>query len=738
MADLIPQLHDVPTASDPASFDARADDLFSVQLPAVIDAMNELGQLVINYSPSTVSTTELTIGSGLKVLEVELDKSLFAGMTVRLAAKIAPSNWMQGDVQSYDKLTGALTFQVTMRQGSGTYSDWVLSPATSLESNANGADVASSATPNIWLTDGNKRNITGVVSILGFAESSYAGQTQWLRFETGLTLISSADLILGRSSYTTTDGDRALVIAETTTRFRVILFRVDGKATVTVITASDIPAATINRSHLGAGVARKVSNFGHPSASDYNYPSVMVQLEDSSLVGWGRNGASNLGLNTGGDEAIPAANKSVFNPPIPADQTIVKWARCSRATFAVLSNGWVYSTGSNNYGILGHGDTTTRTIFKRIEYFVTNSVQIADVWCESSRVTEDAACVFFLDSLGRAWFSGYNAVGQGGQGDTANKLTPVMVPSVTGIKEISMSPGYYNSVFLLKTDGTALAAGFNPNGQLGVGDISNKAAFVNVPGFSGNPIKKIRSTFGFGSSDGTGYAGHSILLTESGDVYTTGFNGYGQLGHGDTTSRNSFTKITALSNIIDVGCAGGRYGFSWALSATGRFYIWGYNNAGVVANGTTTNQPTPYNVAQYQTVDGATATTVSSDPPFVGVSGGQVKVAKVITGHSGLGFNTIIVLDTDGRIWISGHDYSYGTGLGGGTRTRFTQILLPQMTVPGEKFIDIAYIGYDQYATLYAITDQKFIYGCGFDSYCNASGLYTGRTYIYALQRIPV
>lgn len=36
---------------------------------------------------------------------------------------------------------------------------------------------------------------------------------------------------------------------------------------------------------------------------------------------------------------------------------------------------------------------------------------------------------------------------------------------------------------------------------------------------------------------------HTFLIKQDGTVWATGYNGYGQLGLGDTTGRSSFTQV---------------------------------------------------------------------------------------------------------------------------------------------------------------------------------------------------
>ena len=80
------------------------------------------------------------------------------------------------------------------------------------------------------------------------------------------------------------------------------------------------------------------------------------------------------------------------------------------------------------------------------------------------------------------------------------------------------------------------ACGHNGYGQLGRGDDTNRNTFTAVPPL---PDDKIPKQVMPG-------AGHTMILTEDGTVFACGGNGSGQLGLGDDTNRNTFTAVPPL------------------------------------------------------------------------------------------------------------------------------------------------------------------------------------------------
>ena len=100
-----------------------------------------------------------------------------------------------------------------------------------------------------------------------------------------------------------------------------------------------------------------------------------------------------------------------------------------------------------------------------------------------------------------------------------------------------------------------------------------------------------------------------MLLTKDGDLFTAGDNAYGQLGNGKTADSYILTKVSTLgpdsthggtstqiagfvySNKTDYGSA--QNTSCYAIDTSGRLFTWGYNTAGKLGNGNTTNQTWP-------------------------------------------------------------------------------------------------------------------------------------------------
>jgi hypothetical protein len=119
----ITQLPDPPSTADPANFAAEAD-AFIAALPEFVDEINEFGATLNNLSTTSTSTSSVLIGTGTKNFTVETGKSYFVGMSLKLA--FDATNWMVGEVISYDTGTGALSVNVIETRGTGTYALWTI------------------------------------------------------------------------------------------------------------------------------------------------------------------------------------------------------------------------------------------------------------------------------------------------------------------------------------------------------------------------------------------------------------------------------------------------------------------------------------------------------------------------------------------------------------------------------------------------------------------------------------
>ena len=167
------------------------------------------------------------------------------------------------------------------------------------------------------------------------------------------------------------------------------------------------------------------------------------------------------------------------------------------------------------------------------------------------------------------------------------------------------------------------AAGSNDNGQLGVYKPQDPNGFKYIP------LENVKSV-AVGNS-------HTLFLKDDGTLWGVGYNSYGELGDGTTTTRPA--PVLIASGVIDAAAGAN---FSLFVKTDGSLWSMGMNNTGALGTGTTT---------YYQ----ATATPVHVADNVVAVAAGDY--------HS-------LFKKADGTLWGMG---SNGAGqLGDGTSTQRT------------------------------------------------------------------
>ena len=130
MTTVISALPTAPSTSSPSTFDSLADPFvaalstFRSQINTLATELNALAVAMDLNDTTSSSTTSLTIGTGAQSLTVDASKSYQVGMSVKIAHD--STNWMHGEVTSYNAGTGALVVNVTAIFGSGTEASWTI------------------------------------------------------------------------------------------------------------------------------------------------------------------------------------------------------------------------------------------------------------------------------------------------------------------------------------------------------------------------------------------------------------------------------------------------------------------------------------------------------------------------------------------------------------------------------------------------------------------------------------
>lgn len=326
---------------------------------------------------------------------------------------------------------------------------------------------------------------------------------------------------------------------------------------------------------------------------------MLVLLNTGELQGVGMNSKGQLGLNN-------LVNQNTLTK-INVLTTIADISCGFYHSIVVYRDGSCVATGDNTYGQLGIGSTTQARVFTTVN--LSNVKECRGDKYNTVLITHDH----------KVYVNGKNDMGQLGLGDIENKTNPVEFTNYDGsltikycdtfsiINQKNMAPrwsgvtqyknrlgllnplttdskgvyipfkndiisGYSNilelngqsllkkedgsfivlekedrlisgnqSMFLLKSSGELYAAGTNSKGELGLGDTNSRNKLTKVD------ITDVKDVI-------CGHQ-HTFIIKNNGDIFSTGDNAYGQLGLGNNTNMNVFTKVN-FSGIEKISCGG--------------------------------------------------------------------------------------------------------------------------------------------------------------------------------------
>ena len=306
------------------------------------------------------------------------------------------------------------------------------------------------------------------------------------------------------------------------------------------------------------------------AAGGANY--VISVKTDGTLWGWGSNASGQLGLG----------NTTNYSSPKQIG-ALTTWAYVGTssngsagASFAIKTDGTLWSWGSNSNGRLGLDNTTSYSSPKQVGALAN--------WL---KVTSGSYCNFAvaIKTDGTMWSWGSNNNGQLGISSTYNQSSPVQIGALTSWANVSIGFAF---AMAIKTDGTLWAWGANNQGQQGLGNTTARSSPIQVGALTA--WSKVSCGF---QSDGA----FTQAIRTNGTLWSWGFNRSGQLGLNTTSyyaTISSPTQVGALTNWSNVSC-GNQHTIS--SKTDGTFWAWGANNPnGQLGTGNTTTQSSPTQV----------------------------------------------------------------------------------------------------------------------------------------------
>ena len=343
------------------------------------------------------------------------------------------------------------------------------------------------------------------------------------------------------------------------------------------------------------------------------------------------------------------------------------------STWVLTTSGNVYAAGKNSAGQLGVGDDDRRNVFTVSNVLSNGGVTVLTInssdFNESTGNTNTTvlaisnATVFGWGNNAQGQLGLQDAKGKPQRGDSGYEFhTPTEI-SIGGGAPISdvVTTGdtTVGSSYAIVRGGVGVyATGYNNNGQLGLGDRTNRSTFTLIPGVSADKIY-------------TSGKGFTTYFVKGGMLSAAGDNSVGQLGQGTTGAAARFDNTTfkpVLSAAADGSSVGplgpiqyvttnngvGGIVTTFALTTDNKVFCWGGNNNGQLGLGDKKNRSYATEVA----------------------TGSKIQVI-------GSGGNTTAILLTAGNIYVTGYVRHGVDGVGDGNeriKTSFTKVLNPQST----------------------------------------------------------
>ena len=231
----------------------------------------------------------------------------------------------------------------------------------------------------------------------------------------------------------------------------------------------------------------------------------------------------------------------------------------------------VFTWGIGTEGQLGHQNfkVVTQGVLEGDNYVQVEPRRMV----KSKRFTQLACGDNF--SLGLSEEGGLFGWGRGFEGEDSESTTPVpMQLPEGGDKLIKIIAGSKHAAAIDET-GNVLTWGhggswFKGGGQLGHGDTTSKDSPTYIEELRNYGAKITQVSIG---------SSHSLFLTEEGEILSCGIDDYGRLGTGASANATVPAPLTELVYETIVQVAAGN-AHSIALSDDGKIFTWGRNDAG--------------------------------------------------------------------------------------------------------------------------------------------------------------
>ena len=250
----------------------------------------------------------------------------------------------------------------------------------------------------------------------------------------------------------------------------------------------------------------------------------MVLMTDGTIWGTGRNYSGQLGIDNTTIKGHPRLTRLTSDI---SGCTPLSISCGSEHTMVLMTNGTIWGTGRNDNGQLGLGNLDEKTTLTPMTSDISG--------CIPKYINCGKFHTMVLMTNGTIWGTGESGLGQIGIGTPIGNITTLtrITSDLSGRTPKYISCGRSHTMVLM-TDGTIWGTGYNTSGELGLNDTTIRYTLSRITSDLSGCTPEYISCGEY----------HTMALMTNGTIWGTGNNGNGQLGIGNTTQKNIFTKST--------------------------------------------------------------------------------------------------------------------------------------------------------------------------------------------------
>jgi len=203
---------------------------------------------------------------------------------------------------------------------------------------------------------------------------------------------------------------------------------------------------------------------------------VVALKSDGTVWTWGRNLNNVFGDGTTTNRSVPVKVQDAAD--------IVAISAGGQHSAALKSDGTVWCWGYNGYGALGNGTTTSRSMAVKA-VGLSDVIAVQAVGYNPSSGGTGPSFTVALKADGTVWAWGNNQYGQLGDGTTTSRSVPTKVAGLSDVTAVAAA-GSFNCGYIvaLKSDGTLWAWGGNNYGMLGDGTTARRSTPAQISGLT--------------------------------------------------------------------------------------------------------------------------------------------------------------------------------------------------------------------------------------------------------------